>query len=309
MVDLILYAIPFFIVLLIVELVLLRHVHHHPEDEDEALLLAAGIEGPIGYEASDTRTSLAMGLGNVLINSVWKLAQIAVLAAIYKYVAPWHFPADQPYTYLVLFLADDFVFYWYHRVHHEVRFFWAQHVVHHSSQHFNLSTALRQPWVLMTELPFWAPLALVGFSPAMIVGVHAVSLIYQYWIHTEMIGRLPRWFEFIFNTPSHHRVHHGSNPQYLDTNYAGVLIIWDRMFGTYEPEVERVRFGLTKNIHTFNPLRVFTHEWIAIWRDVRGARNWSERWGYLFRGPGWAPEAEDQTETIGQSRSTTSSLP
>jgi sterol desaturase/sphingolipid hydroxylase (fatty acid hydroxylase superfamily) len=199
---------------------------------------------------------------------------------------------------VVLFFADDLAFYTYHRVHHEVRLFWAQHVVHHSSQHFNLSTALRQQWVLMTELPFWIPLALMGFSPAMIVGMHAVSLIYQYWIHTEAIGKLPRWFEFFFNTPSHHRVHHGSNPQYLDRNYGGILIIWDRMFGSFEPEGERVKYGLTKNIHTFNPFKVFAHEWIAIWRDVRGADNWRDRFGYAFRGPGWQPgSAEDKRET------------
>jgi sterol desaturase/sphingolipid hydroxylase (fatty acid hydroxylase superfamily) len=298
MLDLILYAIPFFVVLLIAEMILLRHVHHHPEDEDEALDLALGVDGPIGYESRDTRTSITMGLGNVIINAFWKLAQIAVLAAIYEYIAPFHFPADNPLTYLALFLADDFAFYWYHRIHHEVRLFWAQHVVHHSSQHFNLSTALRQQWVLMTELPFWIPLALVGFSPAMIVGMHAVSLMYQYWIHTEAIGKLPRWYEFFFNTPSHHRVHHGSNPQYLDRNYGGILIIWDRMFGSFEPEGERVRYGLTKNIHTFNPFKVFAHEWLAIWRDVRGAENWHDRLGYMFRGPGWQPGSTvDKRET------------
>ncbi len=291
MVDLILYAIPFFVVLLIAEILLLRHARHDPEHESEAV--AAGIDGPIGYAALDTGTSLSMGIGNVIINTGWKLVQVAVLAWLYLNVAPFHFPADAWWTYVALLLADDFAFYWYHRIHHEVRFFWAQHVVHHSSQHFNLSTALRQPWVLMTELPFWIPLALAGFSPAMIVGMHAVSLIYQYGIHTETIDRLPRPVELVFNTPSHHRVHHGSNPQYLDRNYGGILIIWDRLFATFEPEDERVRYGLTKNIHTFNPLKVVSHEWIAIWRDVRAAKNWRERAGYVLRGPGWQPENDE----------------
>lgn len=287
MVDLVLYAVPFFVALLAVEIFALRHVHNHPEDHDPEW--EATLAGPVGYEPKDTRTSLAMGLGNVLVNAVWRLAEVAILAVIYEYLAPWHMPADQVYTYVLLFFADDLAFYWYHRVHHEVRLFWAQHVVHHSSRHFNLSTALRQPWVLPTLLPFMAPLALLGFTPAMIVGMHAVSLVYQYWIHTETIGRLPRWFEYVFNTPSHHRVHHGSNPQYLDKNYGGILIVWDRLFRSFEPEGERVVFGLTKNIHSFNPLHVFSHEWVAIWNDVRNAENWRDRFGYTFRGPGWTP--------------------
>ncbi len=143
-------------------------------------------------------------------------------------------PADRWWTYVVLFLADDFAYYWFHRIHHEVRVFWASHVVHHSSQHYNLSTALRQTWTPMTALPFWAGLALLGFQPWMILTQQAISLIYQFWIHTERIGRLPAPIEYVFNTPSHHRVHHGSNEIYLDRNYGGILIIWDRLFGTFQ---------------------------------------------------------------------------
>jgi hypothetical protein len=115
------------------------------------------------------------------------------------------------------------------------------------------------------------------------------NLLYQFWIHTEKIGKLPGWYEAVFNTPSHHRVHHGSNPQYLDRNYGGILIIWDRMFGSFEPEGERVRYGLTTNIETFNPFRVAFHEWRAMWRDVRAATSWRDRAGYLLKGPGWEP--------------------
>ena len=135
---------------------------------------------------------------------------------------------------------------------HEVRVFWAAHVVHHSSQHFNLSTALRQPIFPMTALPFWAPGALF-FPPWMIFGMQSVSLIYQFGLHTERIGRLWAPIEFLFNTPSHHRVHHGAQQQYLDRNYGGILIVWDRLFGTFEPEGERVRYGLTKNLETNHP--------------------------------------------------------
>jgi sterol desaturase/sphingolipid hydroxylase (fatty acid hydroxylase superfamily) len=168
--------------------------------------------------------------------------------------------------------------------------FWASHVVHHSSQHYNLSTALRQTWVPMTYLPFWLPLPLLGFPVWMVLLAQAWSLIYQFWIHTERIHRLPRWVEGILNTPSHHRVHHGSNHQYLDKNYGGILIIWDRIFGTWEPEGERVRYGLTKNLTTFNPVHVAFHEYVAMWRDMRAARGWRTKVNVVFRGPGWRPD-------------------
>ncbi|MBJ7347863.1 MAG: sterol desaturase family protein [Thermoleophilaceae bacterium] len=287
--DPILYAVPAFIVLLFVEYALLRHVKNHPELEGPPTA------GPVGYERGDTRTSLTMGIVRTVIEAFWALAAIATYALIYT-IAPFHFPADQWYTWVVLFFADDFIFYIYHRTHHEIRFLWGQHVLHHSSRHFNLSTALRQPWVLMTELPYLALLALMGFKPWMIITMHSFNLIYQYWIHTEVIDRMPRWYEFIFNTPSHHRVHHGANPQYLDRNYGGVLIIWDRIFRTFEPEDERVVYGLTKNIHTFNPWTVFSHEFKAIWHDVRAADSWRAKFGYAFRRPGWAPDGHDRRE-------------
>jgi sterol desaturase/sphingolipid hydroxylase (fatty acid hydroxylase superfamily) len=171
-----------------------------------------------------------------------------------------------------------------------VRVFWASHVVHHSSQHYNLSTALRQTWTPMTSLPFWAALALLGFQPWMILTQQAISLIYQFWIHTERIGRLPGPIEFVFNTPSHHRVHHGSNELYLDRNYGGILIVWDRLFGTFQGETERPRYGLTQNLRTFRPTKVAFHEFAAIARDVRGAGSWRHRLGYVFRSPGWSPD-------------------
>ena len=164
---------------------------------------------------------------------------------------------------MLLFFADDLSYYWFHRISHESRVFWASHVVHHSSQHYNLSTALRQTWVPMTYFPFWLWLPLVGFPVWMVLLAQAWSLIYQFWIHTERIVRLPRPFEYVLNTPTHHRVHHGSNHVYLDKNYGGILIIWDRLFGTFIGEGERVRYGLTKNIETFNPVRVAFHEYIG----------------------------------------------
>jgi sterol desaturase/sphingolipid hydroxylase (fatty acid hydroxylase superfamily) len=271
--ELILYAIPAFVLLLVVELLSFKYAR----DDDL-----------VGYELHDTRTSLTMGGGNVVINAVWKLVVFAVYAGLYE-LTPLRMPADMWWTYALLFLADDFAYYWFHRIHHEVRVFWASHVVHHSSEHYNLSTALRQTWTPMTALPFWVPLALLGFPPWMILTQQAISLIYQFWIHTERVTKLPAWFEFFFNTPSHHRVHHGSNEVYLDRNYGGILVVWDRMFGTFRGETEPVRYGLTRNIRTFKPTRVAFHEFIAIAHDVRHANGWRERLGYLFRGPGWSP--------------------
>ncbi|MCP2290703.1 sterol desaturase family protein [Nocardia amikacinitolerans] len=273
MFDLIAHAIPVFVLCLVLEA---ASFYWLPDDEER------------GYELRDTRTSLLMGLGNVVINIGWKLVVVAVYAAAYL-AAPVHLPADHPLTWVALFFADEVAYYWYHRTHHTVRVFWASHVVHHSSEFYNLSTALRQTWTPFTALPYWLPLALLGFPPWMILLQQSVSLVYQFFVHTERVGTLWRPIEFVFNTPSHHRVHHGSNDAYLDRNYGGILIVWDRLFGTFEPEGERVRYGLTKNIGTFNPVRVATHEYAAIWRDVRGARRWRDRWGHMFRGPGWAP--------------------
>ena len=275
--EIILYAIPAFVLLLGVEALSFRHI----QDGDL-----------VGYRAADTRTSLTMGLGNVLINVGWKVVVLLIFAFFYE-LTPLRMPADAWWTYALLFFADDLAYYWFHRISHEVRVFWASHVVHHSSEHYNLSTALRQTWVPMTYFPFWIPLALLGFAPWMILLQQSISLIYQFWIHTERIKRLPRPIEFIFNTPSHHRVHHGANEIYLDRNYGGILIIWDRLFGTFQGEEERVRFGLTKNIRTYNPVRVAFHEWIAIYHDVRGAGCWHDRLGYMFGGPGWSPDGHD----------------
>ena len=199
-------------------------------------------------------------------------------------------------AWVALFFLEDLSYYVFHRVHHESRFFWASHVVHHSSQRYNLSTALRQTWTPMTGIAFWAPLALLGFHPWMVLTEMSVSLLYQFWIHTEAIDRLPRPVELVFNTPSHHRVHHASNPQYLDRNYAGILIVWDRLFGTFEPEVERPVYGLTTNIATYNPARIAFHEFAAIFRDVRAATCWRDRLGHAFFGPGWRPAPAATTD-------------
>ncbi len=184
--------------------------------------------------------------------------------------------------------AWDFVYYWDHRFMHTSRYMWAIHVVHHSSEHYNLSTALRQPVAeaFGTFMPFGA-LSLFGIRPELVETARGINLLYQYWIHTETIGRLGP-AEAALNTPSHHRVHHGSNKRYLDRNHGSILIWWDKLFGTFEPEDEPVVYGLTQNINTFNPLRIASHEYAEILRDVAASTSWNERLSYLIRGPGWA---------------------
>jgi sterol desaturase/sphingolipid hydroxylase (fatty acid hydroxylase superfamily) len=274
MVDLILTAIPAFILLLVVE-ALSFHLAGHGDEL-------------VGYDAADTRTSLTMGLGNVFINLGWKAVVLATYAALYA-LSPLRLSAGDPWTWVLLFFADDFSYYWYHRAGHRIRLLWASHVVHHSSEHYNLSTALRQTWTPMGGIVFWAWMPLAGFAPWMIFLAMSWNLLYQFWIHTERITKLPRWFEFVFNTPSHHRVHHGSQEQYLDKNYGGILIIWDRTLGTYEPEHERVRYGLTTNLETHNPVHVAFHEYGAIARDLRRTGALRDSMGYVFGPPGWSP--------------------
>jgi sterol desaturase/sphingolipid hydroxylase (fatty acid hydroxylase superfamily) len=185
-----------------------------------------------------------------------------------------------------------------------VRWLWADHVNHHSSQHYNLSTALRQPWFGVLALPgflFLVPLILIGFPLEMIAFVHGLNLVYQFWIHTETIGRFPRWIEAVMNTPSHHRVHHATNARYLDANYAGVLIVWDRMFGSFVEETQEdpPRYGIVGNIASFNPLKVATHGWVALGSDLAKSRSPREFVLYLFAPPGWSPDgSRDTSDTI-----------
>ncbi len=194
-------------------------------------------------------------------------------------------------------LGWDFIYYWNHRLMHESRHLWAIHVVHHSSERYNLSTALRQPVAdtLGTSVPYGL-LCLAGLSPELVATARGVNLLYQFWIHTETIGRLGPP-EVVLNSPSHHRVHHGSNPPYLDRNHGSILIVWDRLFGTFEPEGEPVVYGLTKDIKTFNPGRIATHELAAMVHDVARSGGWIERLSHVVRGPGWGAPAAPVTET------------
>jgi sterol desaturase/sphingolipid hydroxylase (fatty acid hydroxylase superfamily) len=260
----------------------------------EAAVLRAGRkveERMLGYQRRDTRTSLAMGAGSMVFNSGWRLVEVVILG-----VAAHLTPLDLGHgwvAWVVALLGIDAVYYWDHRAGHEIRILWASHVVHHSSQNYNLSTALRQTWTGEYTVLFFLPIALLGVPVELVLASWSINLVYQFWIHTEAIDKLWRPLEWVLNTPSHHRVHHGSQQQYLDRNYGGVLIVWDRLFGTFEPEGERVRYGLTTNLTTSNPFRVATHEYAAIWTDLRATSSWRHRAGYLLHGPGWSPAAPE----------------
>lgn len=186
----------------------------------------------------------------------------------------------------------------FHRSAHRMRWFWASHVVHHSSRHYNLSTALRQSWTgfLAPGFLFRLPLFLIGFPPALGFCVAALNMIYQFWIHTETIGRMPWWFEAVMNTPSHHRVHHATNPRYLDTD-AGVFVVWDRLFGTFERERadERPRYGIVHDRGSFNLLRAAFHEWTGSAHDLWHARGLRGKLGYLVMPPGWSHDGSRDT--------------
>jgi len=264
--DLIQLAIPAFILLMVVE------------------AIADALMRRELYEPKDTAASLTMGIGNVVVGLVSKGMVFALFTWVHKF--PLFQVGYQWWAWVLAFFADDFSYYWFHRTSHECRFFWASHVVHHSSQRYNLSTALRQTWTgAFFGFVFWLWMPLVGFQPIMIFTMQAVSLLYQFWVHTEFVQRLGL-LELVMNTPSHHRVHHATNSQYIDRNHAGILIIWDRMFGSFEPEDEHCTYGLTTNINTFNPLRIAFHEWIAIGHDLRTARTWRERLVAVFGNPG-----------------------
>ena len=243
---------------------------------------------PVGYERRDTVASLTMLAGNIAVG----FATMSVLGKLSRFVFNHRLAnlGAKRGALPAAVLAWDLCYYWSHRWQHEKRIFWANHVTHHSSERYNLSTALRQPWSGFLLAWVYLPMPLLGFTPAQVAKAGQLDLLYQYWIHTETIDRLPRPAEAVLNTPSHHRVHHGANPQYLDKNYGGILIVFDKLFGTFEPEVRRVKYGLTKNIDTFNPVRIAYHEFADIARDVRRAKGWKNKLGHVWNRPGWAPE-------------------
>ncbi len=279
--DLLLWAIPFFILCIALEILWLKY---HPIKN--------------AYTFKDARTSLLMGLGSTISDILLKVLLVGSMFWVWQF--RFFDLGASIWVILLALIATDFVYYWIHFTYHKSRWFWATHVVHHSSEHFNLTTALRQQWTngISGAVLFKMPLVLLGIHPGIIVFVMAINLIYQFWFHTETVNKMPRWFEFIFNTPSHHRVHHGRNARYLDCNYAGILIIWDRMFGTFVPELddEKVDYGIVKPLKSYNPFVVAFHEFYAIGQDIfRSGLTLGQRLKYLFAPPRYSHDNSRQT--------------
>jgi len=281
-VDVIQASIPFFFLLIAAE------------------LLVARLRRQPLYRLSDSISDLSCGILSQLAGIFMVLLTVAAYGWIQAHWAVQRWlpvPAWRPgaATWMAVFALDDFVYYWMHRYSHVVNLLWAGHVVHHSSEEFNLTVALRQSSLhgLMSWV-FYMPLALLGVPVTTWLVCHAVNLVYQFWIHTREISTLGP-LEWVLNTPSHHRVHHGMDKLYLDKNYGGILIIWDRLFGSFQPELFRPHYGLTKRVDTFNIWNLQTREYAAIARDWRSASRLRDRLGYVFGPPEWAPRLAGQT--------------
>lgn len=252
------------------------------------------------HEPKDSVASIGMGIGSLIIGFGVKFAAFGLFLYLYQFDVfglKQHLGMDKWYAWLLLLFADDFSFYWHHRLSHHIRILWAAHINHHSSVNYNLAVALRQSWTeILYKYVFWMWLPLIGFHPIMIFTMMGISLLYQFWVHTKTIKRLGP-LEWIMNTPSHHRVHHASNVRYLDRNHAGIFIIWDRLFGTFQEELDEdpAIYGITSNIHTYNLFKIAFHEYQNILKDVRDAPDLKSKLAYMFAPPGWSHDGRSKT--------------
>ncbi len=241
------------------------------------------------YRFNDAVTNLSCGIGSQILGAYFKVLIFIAYTYLFTYFRIATIP-ETPLNWFLLFLGVDFFYYWFHRLSHEINFIWATHIVHHQSEEYNLSVALRQSWFqgLFSRF-FYIPLAIAGFSPIMIVTVGAFNTLYQFWIHTRTIDKMGP-LEWILNTPSHHRVHHGSNPKYIDKNDAGTLIIWDRMFGTFKAEEEEPTYGITKPLASWNPVWANFHYWDELIALAKELCSFTDKIKVFIKPPGWRPE-------------------
>lgn len=269
--NVILYAIPFFFLLIAIE------------------LIAEKVRGTDFYRVNDSLTSLATGVINQVVNVSKRLVPFTVYVFVEQQFGIFEF-GNGWIVWIVAFVAYDFFYYWNHRLGHEMNILWASHVVHHSSEEYNLTTALRQTGTGFLSFVFYLPLAFLGFDPLMILTVGALNLVYQFWVHTRHIGKLG-WFEWLFITPSNHRAHHAQNSVYIDKNYGGVFIVWDRLFGTYQEELDDdpVIFGITGAVKSWNPLWVNAQVYASLVHDAWRTESWFAKLTIWFRRTGWRP--------------------
>jgi sterol desaturase/sphingolipid hydroxylase (fatty acid hydroxylase superfamily) len=258
------------------------------------------------YSGKDFLASTAIGIGNLILNGFMKIGVFMVFLFFFN-LAPFKIPHTW-WSYVLCLILLDFSRYWAHRFAHEQRFWWSTHVVHHSSEHYNLSTSFRLSWTQNLKIIFFLPVVLLGFHPLVFFIVHQLEVLYQFWIHTELIKKLPQPIEYIFTTPSHHRVHHSVNERYLDKNYGSTFIFWDRIFGTFQEEDEKPRYGITKPVNSYNPFFLVFHEWIEVGKDIWKAKSLKEAWLILFGSPvdkhkedmGLTGKSETELSSIGK---------
>lgn len=236
------------------------------------------------YEKKETIGSVLVGVGNLFVSGAVKVVMLYAVVGVYNLV-PWRMELNW-WTFLPCYVLYDLCSYWAHRISHEQRFWWATHVVHHSGENYNLAVSFRLSWIQHLKIIFFLPLALLGFHPIIFFVTYQLAVLFQFWVHTEYIRKCPRWVEYIFATPSNHRVHHGSQEQYIDKNYGATFIFWDRIWKTYEPEGEKVVYGITTNIgNKANPFFINFHEVKEMIRDVKGAKGFRRKMFFIFGSP------------------------
>lgn len=236
------------------------------------------------YEKNETVGSISVGVGNVMINTALKMALFYLIVWFYN-LLPWRMYFHW-WTFIPCYILFDLCSYWAHRISHEQRFWWATHVVHHSSEYYNLTVSFRLSWVQNLKMIFFLPVALMGYHPVIFFVVNQIAVLFQFWVHTEYIRKIHPLVEFIFATPSNHRVHHGSQEKYINKNYGATFIFWDRLFGTYQPEEEQAVYGITHSLdHKANPLYINFHEYMDMWKDMKKAKGLRKKLFYLFGNP------------------------
>lgn len=242
------------------------------------------------YRLNDAVTNINTGVLQQLTNTFMAIFKIGLYTYLYEQAAIMELGQNWM-SFVLAMVLWDLCYYWEHRMAHEVSLFWGGHVVHHQSEDYNFSVALRQTSTgFIWGLPFFLPMALLGIHPIQFALAGGLNLLYQFWIHTEHIKKLPSWFEFIFNTPSHHRVHHGRNPKYIDKNYGGIFIFWDRIFGSFKVEEERPDYGITTPLKSWNPVYANFAHYIHLFQQTRQSRSLGDTLKMLFKKPGWLPE-------------------
>lgn len=275
MIDPIVLAIPAFFVLMAIEWAVARRRRQ-----------------PV-YRASDAIGNLHLGIGSQIVGVMSLGATLLLYTLVWEHAALFEVPLDSALAWAATLIGVDFLYYWFHRTSHGVAFMWAAHAVHHQSEDYNLSVALRQSWLQQfMSIWFYLPLALLGVPPVMFATMVAIDTLYQFWVHTELVDRIGP-LEKVLMTPSHHRVHHGTDTQYLDRNHGGVLIVWDKLFGTFEPETTRPRYGTLSPVRSFEPLWANVQVWQLLWRKARAAGTWGDKLRVWLKPSGWLPPGVD----------------